>query len=87
MMEKKIEEEGQNSENNNKLMITLNDLMDDKTKENIMISEMYEEYGDLKDKIKQIQGIGGNPLGRYKDKYIHYIMRNGVENYIKKKNK
>ena len=65
----------QNNSNNNKLFVTLNDLIDDMEYENNLNSDMYQEKGEIYDKEKLAWDLKGNSGGRYTNKYIHGIMR------------
>ena len=60
---------------NNKFLITLNDLIDDMEYENNTNSDMYEERGEIYDKEKAAFDLKGNSVGRYTNKYLHYIMK------------
>ena len=74
---------GEISEQKNKILISLNELMDDMVIENNNNSEIYEEFGDKKDTSKQINSMNGSSAGRYTNNYIHYIMSNeDLEKFI-----
>ena len=74
---------GELSNQKNKIVQSLDELMDDLLIENNNNSEIYEEYGDKQDMSKQIENINGVSAGRYTNNYIHYIMRNeDLENFI-----
>ena len=64
------------SQKQDKPTTSLRDLMDDQIIEGLNYSEIYEEYGDIKDQMKQIYDLEGKSAGRYTNKYLHYIMKN-----------
>ena len=43
--------------------------------ENNTNSDMYEEIGEIYDKEKAAFDLKGNSVGRYTNKYLHYIMK------------
>ena len=59
---------------NNKLFVTLNDLIDDMEYENNINSDMYQERGEIYDKEKLNWNLNRNSNGRFNDKYIHSVM-------------
>ena len=61
---------------NNKFIITLNELTDHKTIENSNFSDIYEEYGDKRDKTKDFNNVNGISAGRYTNDFLHYIISN-----------
>ena len=72
----------QNNQDNNKLFVTLNDLIDDMEYENNLNSDIYQEKGEIYDKEKLAYDLKGNSGGRYTNKYIHAIMRlDGLEKF------
>ena len=75
---------------NNKFLITLNDLIDDMEYENNINSDLYQEKGEIYDKEKMAWDLKGNSIGRYTSKYIHSIMQNEdlekfLPNYVNNK--
>ena len=56
-------------------VVSLNDLIDDMEYENNTNSDMYEERGEIYDKEKAAFDLKGNSVGRYTNKYLHYIMK------------
>ena len=76
----------QSKTDNNQLLVTLNDLMDDMEFETNAYSDMYQERGEIYDKEKLSWNLNGNSGGRYTDKYIHAIMKSeGLEKLRVKK--
>ena len=59
---------------NNKLFVTLNDLIDDMEYENNINSDMYQERGEIYDKEKLNWNLNRNSSGRFNDKYIHSVL-------------
>ena len=59
---------------NNKLFVTLNDLIDDMEYENNINSDMYQERGEIYDMEKLNWNLNRNSSGRFNDKYIHSVM-------------
>ena len=61
----------------NKFIISLNELTDHKTVENSKFSDIYEEYGDKRDKTRDYKNKNGISMGgRYTNGYIHYLIAN-----------
>ena len=73
----------------NKQFTSINELTDCGSGENIKHSEVYEKYGQKREKSKQLKGINQITSDRYKNQYIHYIIKNeyDLEKFENMKNK
>ena len=59
---------------NSKCLVTLNDLINDIEYDSKETSDMYQEKGEIYDRVKLYWNLGGNSGGRYTNKFIHSIM-------------